>query len=146
MSNNQLAEILTDARKVSVRQYKNSSSTNYATGASKLVTWAKARGLNPNDAETRKEHSRFCNRENAKLAGTISYLTSEEGLVLDKVTDKVDTDGVRQAFTIKLVRPSVPKAKSKAEKVSDIFANLSDEDKAEVIALMKSKVQPTIEA
>ncbi len=85
-------------------------------------------------------------RENAKLAGTISYLTSEEGLVLDKVTDKVDTDGVRQAFTIKLVRPSVPKAKSKAEKVSDIFANLSDEDKAEVIALMKSKVQPTIEA
>lgn len=141
MKDTQLTAILQGNRQVSLREYKNSRTTNYATGASKLVTWAKERGLNPQDASVRAEHSKFCNQENAKLQGAISYLTSQEGLVLDKVSDKVDNDGVRQAFTIKLVRPSVPKIKAKADKINDLFSGLSDADKAEVLALAKAKAK-----
>lgn len=138
MSNNQLATILSDARKVSVREYKNSTATRYTTGGGKLTAWAKARGLNPNDEETRKEHSRFCNRENSKGAQALSHLT-QDGMVIDAMIDKVDNDGVRQAFTIKLVRPSVPKIKTKSEKITAVYSDLSDEDRADVLAYAKAK-------
>lgn len=140
MSDNQLTAILQGNRQVSVREYKNSTSTTYTTGASKLVTWARERGLNPQDASVRAEHSKFCNKENAKLQMALSYLT-QDGFVLDRMVDKVDRDGIHQAFTIKMVRPSVPKIKAKADKINDLFSGLSDADKAEVLALAKAKAK-----
>lgn len=129
--NNTLATI--SDRKVSVREYKNSTATSDKRLSFK--EFGTTFGLEIGSPEHRAEFSRYCQSRNAEAVAFVEKARSN-GLSLANSVETVDKEGNLVGVRIAFTKAKTPKVKAPKVKQEDILSTLASLPKAELEALL----------